>query len=64
VDETCYSGGANDYLCTASRYAAQSCRKPVSDYIAALVARAGVRCAAFVGAHERAISDYNGKFPC
>jgi hypothetical protein len=53
----------NDYLCNAGRYAAQLCRRAISDHSAALVARAGVRCATCVGAHERAISDYSGKFP-
>jgi len=32
----------------------------ISDYIAALVARAGVRNAPCVGAHERAVSDCGG----
>lgn len=53
----------NDYLCTASWYAAQLCRRAISDCSAALVARSVVRCATCVGAHERAISDYSGKFP-
>ena len=30
---------------------------------AALVARAGVKCTTCVGAHERAVFDYTGKFP-
>jgi len=35
----------------------------ISDYGAPLVARAGVRNAPCVGAHERAVSDCGGKSP-
>ena len=41
----CHNGGGSDCLCTASQFVTQSCRRAVSDYSAALVARADVRCA-------------------
>jgi hypothetical protein len=46
--------------CVPGWFAAQSCRMTISDYSAPLVARAGVRNAPCVGAHERAISDCVG----
>jgi hypothetical protein len=44
-------------------FVAQSFRMTISDYIAALVARAGVRNAPCVGAQERAVSDCCEKSP-
>lgn len=49
--------------CVPGWFAAQSCRMTISDYSAALVARAGVWNAPCVGAHERAVSDCGGKSP-
>lgn len=49
--------------CVPDWFVAQSCRMAISDYSAALVARAGVRSAPCIRAHERAISDYGGKSP-
>ena len=49
--------------CVHGWFVAQSCRMTISDYGAALVARAGVRNAPCVGARERAVSDCGGKTP-
>lgn len=63
VSEACHSGGANDYLCTASWFGTQSCKRAVSELQSALAAKAGVRCTNCVRACERAFSDYSEKFP-
>ena len=49
--------------CVPGWFMAQSCRVTISDYSAAVVARAGVRNAPCVRAHERAVSDCCGKSP-
>lgn len=49
--------------CVPGWFGAQSCRMTMSDYSAALVARAGVRNAPHVRAHERAVSDCGGNSP-
>jgi len=63
VSRACHSSGTSDCLCTAVRFMAQSCRRAISDYSAALVAGADVRCATSVRVHKRAVADYSGKFP-
>jgi len=49
--------------CAPGWFTAQSCRMTISYYITALVARAGVRSAPCVWAHERAVYDCGGKSP-
>jgi len=63
VSKAYHSGGTSDCVCTASWFMAQSCRRAVSEYSAALVARNDVRCTTSVRVHKRAVADYSGKFP-
>jgi uncharacterized protein YgiB involved in biofilm formation len=49
--------------CVPDWFMAQSCRVAISDYSAAQDARAGVRSAHCIRAHERAVSDNSGKSP-
>lgn len=63
MSEACHVGGTSDCLCTAGRFVVQSCRRAVSEYSAALVARADVRCATSARVHKWAVADYSGKLP-
>jgi len=57
-----HSGGMSDCICTAGQFVAQSFRRAISEYSAALVARTDVRYATSIRVHNRAIPDYSGKF--